>query len=295
MKLHCMIRSMTGFGKASGEFEGKIITVEIKSLNSKSNDSKLRLPSSYRNKELMVRNKVAAQLERGKIDISISIESIETTSSTSINFKLAGEYFLQLKELSKQLGEEGNFMEMVLKMPGVLESSSYEANPKEWVFIEELLTFALEEINTFRADEGKKLEIDLVKRLDNIDTHLKGVQEIAPKRVDAKREKLINKFRENTDDFETLDQNRFEQELIYYLEKLDITEEEVRLNAHLDYFRKTMLLGSGQGKKLGFISQEMGREINTIGSKANHAEMQKHVVQMKDELEKIKEQVLNIL
>lgn len=290
-----MIRSMTGFGKASGEFEGKKITVEIKSLNSKSNDSKLRLPSSYRDKELLVRNKVAAQLERGKIDISISIESIEVTSSTSINYKLANEYFSQLKELSDQLGEDGNFLEMVMKMPGVLESSNYEANPQEWDFIDNLLKLALEEINMFRTDEGTKLELDLVKRVNNIETHLKSVQEIAPKRVDAKREKLINKFKDNTDDFDTLDQNRFEQELIYYLEKLDITEEEVRLNAHLDYFRKTMDLTTAQGKKLGFISQEMGREINTIGSKANHAEMQKHVVQMKDELEKIKEQVLNIL
>jgi len=290
-----MIRSMTGFGKASGEFEGKKITIEIKSLNSKTNDSKLRLPSSYRDKELLVRNAVASKLERGKIDISVSIENIEAITNTSINNKLAGEYYKQLKELSDRIGEDGNFLEMVIKMPGVLESSSHEAIPEEWTFILELLEKAIIEINTFRADEGRQLEIDLVKRLDNIEENLKSVQEIAPKRVDAKREKLIARFKENSDDFETLDQNRFEQELIFYLEKLDITEEEVRLNSHLDYFRKTMNLETAQGKKLGFISQEMGREINTIGSKANHAEMQKHVVQMKDELEKIKEQVLNIL
>jgi len=286
---------MTGFGKASGEFEGKKITIEIKSLNSKTNDSKLRLPSSYRDKELLVRNAVASKLERGKIDISVSIENIEAITNTSINNKLAGEYYKQLKELSDRIGEDGNFLEMVIKMPGVLESSSHEAIPEEWTFILELLEKAIIEINTFRADEGRQLEIDLVKRLDNIEENLKSVQEIAPKRVDAKREKLIARFKENSDDFETLDQNRFEQELIFYLEKLDITEEEVRLNSHLDYFRKTMNLETAQGKKLGFISQEMGREINTIGSKANHAEMQKHVVQMKDELEKIKEQVLNIL
>lgn len=290
-----MIRSMTGFGKASGEFEGKKITIEIKSLNSKTNDSKLRLPSSYRDKELLVRNIVAAKLERGKIDIAISIENIETVSNTSINNELAVTYYKQLKELSDLIGEDGNFLEMIVKMPGVLESSSFEAETEEWNFILKLLEKALEEINTFRADEGRQLEIDLVKRVDNIEKNLVCVQEIAPKRVDAKREKLIARFKENSDDFETLDQNRFEQELIFYLEKLDITEEEVRLNSHLDYFRKTMNLDKAQGKKLGFISQEMGREINTIGSKANHAEMQKHVVQMKDELEKIKEQVLNIL
>ncbi|MBD78976.1 MAG: YicC family protein [Crocinitomicaceae bacterium] len=290
-----MIRSMTGFGKASGEFEGKKITVEIKSLNSKTNDTKMRLPSSYRDKELIVRNRVAAKLDRGKIDVFISIENVESSSAATINQLLAKGYYKQLKELSTELDEGGDFMDLVMKMPGVLENLSYEADPEEWNAIVELIDQALVEIDTFRTEEGKQLETDLVKRLDNISTYLKEIQVYAPQRIEEKREKLLNRFKENEEDLKSLDQNRFEQELIYYLEKLDITEEEVRLNTHLDYFRKTMDSGKSQGKKLGFISQEMGREINTIGSKSNHAGMQKHVVQMKDELEKIKEQVLNIL
>tara|TARA_B100000508_G_scaffold124704_2_gene108224 strand:- start:33044 stop:33904 length:861 start_codon:yes stop_codon:yes gene_type:complete len=286
---------MTGFGKASGEFEGKKITVEIKSLNSKTNDTKMRLPSSYRDKELIVRNRVAAKLDRGKIDVFISIENVESSSAATINQLLAKGYYKQLKELSTELDEGGDFMDLVMKMPGVLENLSYEADPEEWNAIVELIDQALVEIDTFRTEEGKQLETDLVKRLDNISTYLKEIQVYAPQRIEEKREKLLNRFKENEEDLKSLDQNRFEQELIYYLEKLDITEEEVRLNTHLDYFRKTMDSGKSQGKKLGFISQEMGREINTIGSKSNHAGMQKHVVQMKDELEKIKEQVLNIL
>jgi uncharacterized protein (TIGR00255 family) len=286
---------MTGFGKASGEFQGKKITVEIKSLNSKTNDTKMRLPHTYRDKELLVRNRIASSLERGKIDLNVSIENVEAISTSSINYELATGYYQQIKKLSEEIGESGNLLDLVMKMPGVIESSAYEPEKEEWTFIQKLLDEALVALNTFRADEGAQLEADLQKRINNIESHLEEVKKIAPERTEAKREKLSARFKEKAEEHESLDQNRFEQELIYYLEKLDITEEEVRLDSHLLYFRKTMESGKGQGKKLGFISQEIGREINTIGSKANHAEMQKHVVQMKDELEKIKEQVLNTL
>lgn len=290
-----MIRSMTGFGKASIDFNGKKISAEIKTLNSKMNDTKLRIPSTYREKELAVRNKIAEALERGKIDAFISIENSTSEATSSINESLASEYHSQLKSLGEKLGETGNYMSLLLRMPGVMETAQYEPDEDEWKNIWSVLEQALNGVNEFREDEGAQMEADLLKRIANIENHLNGVLELAPQRTLDKKEKLTAKFKEQLEEFEGLDNNRFEQELIYYLEKLDITEEEVRLKSHLEYFRSTMKNGSAQGKKLGFISQEMGREINTIGSKANHAEMQKHVVQMKDELEKIKEQVLNIL
>ncbi|MGB0402494.1 MAG: YicC/YloC family endoribonuclease [Salibacteraceae bacterium] len=290
-----MIRSMTGFGKASIDFDGKKISAEIKTLNSKMNDTKLRIPSTYREKELSVRNKIADALVRGKIDAFISIENSNSEATSSINENLATEYHSQLKSLGEKLGENGNYMSLLLRMPGVMETAQYEPNDDEWKNIWTVLEQALNGVNQFREDEGAQMETDLIKRISNIENHLNGVLKLAPQRTLEKKEKLNAKFKEQLEEFEGLDKNRFEQELIYYLEKLDITEEEVRLKSHLEYFRSTMKNGSAQGKKLGFISQEMGREINTIGSKANHAEMQKHVVQMKDELEKIKEQVLNIL
>lgn len=290
-----MIRSMTGFGKASAEFNGKKLSAEVKTLNSKMNDTKLRIPNTYREHELTVRKAIADKLVRGKIDALITIESAGTETTSNINQELAASYFNQIKSLSDRLGEDGNFLEMVVKMPGVIEAEKFEADEQEWNAVLQVIDQSLEAVNQFRLDEGSKLEADLVKRLENISTHLEAIIELAPERTEAKKEKLQSKFKEMMDEVDNLDANRFEQELIYYLEKLDITEEKVRLRAHLEYFQNTMKTDPVPGKKLGFIAQEMGREINTIGSKANHAEMQKHVVHMKDELEKIKEQVLNIL
>lgn len=286
---------MTGFGKASGEFEGKKLNVEIKTLNSKMNDTKLRIPATYREKELAVRNKISSALERGKIDALMSLESLSTDGENSINTVVAQGYMEQLNLLEKQFNQEGNKLDILMRLPGVIESKTYEANENEWAALEKLLIEALNEVDKFRTEEGLQLEADLVTRVNNIENHLNEILKLAPERVELKKEKLSAKFKEWEDDNNSLDSNRFEQELIYYLEKLDITEEKVRLNAHLNYFKETMQLKTPQGKKLGFIAQEMGREINTIGSKANHAEMQRHVVQMKDELEKIKEQILNVL
>ena len=287
---------MTGFGKAAGEFEGKKITVEIKSLNSKIPDTKIRLPHAYRDKELEIRSRLATELGRGKIEFGVLIEQVASVSSLKINQSLAKDYFKQLQGLAEELGEElVDPISKVMRMPNVVDQEKFEVNDAEWACIETLITEAFAEINRFRMDEGAELEKDLLHRLSNIEGYLNIVVELAPQRIEEKREKLNQKFADIKNENDAFDQNRFEHELIYYLEKFDITEEKVRLQSHIDYFRSNMESAESQGKKLGFITQEMGREINTIGSKANHAEMQQSVVLMKDDLEKIKEQVLNIL
>lgn len=291
-----MVVSMTGFGKAAGEFEGKKITVEIKSLNSKIPDTKIRLPHAYRDKELEIRSRLASELGRGKIEFGVLIEQIAAVSSLKINQTLAKDYYKQLQGLAEELGEElVDPISKVMRMPNVVDQEKFEVNEDEWARIETLITEAFAEINRFRQDEGAELEKDLLHRLSNIEGYLNVVVELAPQRIEEKREKLNQKFADIKNENDAFDQNRFEHELIYYLEKFDITEEKVRLQSHIDYFRSNMESAESQGKKLGFITQEMGREINTIGSKANHAEMQQTVVLMKDDLEKIKEQVLNIL
>lgn len=291
-----MVVSMTGFGKAAGEFEGKKITVEIKSLNSKIPDTKIRLPHAYRDKELEIRSRLATELGRGKIEFGVLIEQVASVSSLKINQSLAKDYFKQLQGLAEELGEElVDPISKVMRMPNVVDQEKFEVNDAEWACIETLITEAFAEINRFRMDEGAELEKDLLHRLSNIEGYLNIVVELAPQRIEEKREKLNQKFADIKNENDAFDQNRFEHELIYYLEKYDITEEKVRLQSHIDYFRSNMESAESQGKKLGFITQEMGREINTIGSKANHAEMQQSVVLMKDDLEKIKEQVLNIL
>ncbi len=287
---------MTGFGKATNEFNGTKITVEVKTLNSKMNDTKVRVPSSYREKELEIRNLISDQLDRGKIDFSLNVESAKKSSSLSINSELFAEYNSQIKGISQEFGiEPADSMSLIMRMPNILESESHEFDAAEYKTIKETVIEGLTACNNFRKDEGLQLQNDLKKRIDIIADRLEKVMQLAPTRVDNKRGKLLARFEDMKKDDDIFDNNRFEQELIYYLEKLDITEEQVRLKAHLEYFSKTMDGNAGQGKKLGFIGQEMGREINTIGSKANHAEMQVHVVEMKDELEKIKEQVLNVL
>ncbi|TAL60485.1 MAG: YicC family protein [Bacteroidetes bacterium] len=289
-----MIKSMTGFGKAEGFVNKKRVSVEIRSVNSKGMDVNTRMSGPYREKELDIRSLLSEKLERGKIDFSINVESSEGGRSTQINTSIVKNYHVQLKSLAKELKEEqDDFMEIIMRLPEVFKIEKEEFNEAEWKQMLKLIGAALKKINSFREKEGASLEKDLRKRIDLIAKLLTEVEKDDKERMAAVKEKL-RKAVEELAAKDKIDNNRFEQELIYYLEKLDITEEKVRLKTHLDYFLKTMNENS-PGKKLGFISQEIGREINTIGSKANDADMQKRVVQMKDELEKIKEQLNNVL
>jgi uncharacterized protein (TIGR00255 family) len=289
-----MIRSMTGYGKAICELSEKKVTVEIRSLNSKQLDLNLRIPSLYRDKEAEIRSDLSKQLERGKIDFSIFYEYTGDAASPVINKTLAKGYYKELKSLAAELQEQGcDLLSLTMKMPEVMRPERQEPDEKEWKQLKAAIDQAQMEFQRFREDEGKSLSDDFVKRIGLITSLLSIVEEADTKRVDAVRERIrrnINEFVEK----EKIDQNRFEQELVYYIEKIDITEEKIRLKTHCDYFLKTMSEDSS-GRKLGFITQEIGREINTIGSKANDAGIQKTVVQMKDELEKIKEQVNNVL
>ncbi len=285
-----MIQSMTGFGKHVLQLPGKKITVEVKSLNSKSLDINARVPQVYREKELELRNTIAQALNRGKIDFSLYVESNGEEASTRINQSVVRDYMAQLGEISQ--GEELRLLEMALRLPDTLKTEREELDPKEFAQIQEAVSKALEALIVFRSEEGLTLEADFSQRIENLQELLKEVVARDTERLSAVRERLEKAV---ADLKEAADPNRFEQELIYYLEKYDITEEKVRLNKHLEYFLNTMNSEASNGKKLGFISQEIGREINTIGSKANDATMQRLVVQMKDELEKIKEQMLNVL
>jgi len=283
---------MTGFGKKVLQLPGKKITIEIKSLNSKSADINLRLPSLYRSKEGVIRQHLAKTLSRGKIDCSIYSEVTGIESAPQINETLAQGYLMQLKKLADSTNSTGDLIGAVMRMPDVLQSAESELSEQEWEILEGGLIECLELIGNFRSDEGARLKEDIDMRLKNISDGLEAIIPMEEERTQRIKDKLMRGLEQLKVE---VDQDRFEQELIYYLEKLDVTEEKVRLRAHLDYFEELMLAGDEAGKKLGFVSQEIGREINTLGSKANHAGMQKIVVGMKDELEKIKEQVLNIL
>jgi uncharacterized protein (TIGR00255 family) len=289
-----MIKSMTGFGKAILETGDKIITVEIRSLNSKGADISLRLSSSLKNYELELRNELTKKLERGKIDISVYLESSKGETPIEINIQLAKGYYEQLKKLSLELGEPlTEPIGQILKLPDVLKSEKKEADENEWKQIKSCLDQALRQLNEFREVEGKSLQKDFDDRLKKIELSLEEVKKLDVARMATIKERIKNNLAEVIGK-DKIDENRFEQELIYYIEKLDINEEKVRLKTHLDYFRDTCRENSA-GRKLNFISQEIGREINTIGSKANDAQIQKFVVLMKDELEKIKEQANNVL
>jgi uncharacterized protein (TIGR00255 family) len=286
-----MIQSMTGFGKASLQLPTKKITVEVKSLNSKGLDLNVRMPSLYREMELGLRNQIALKLERGKVDFSIFIESTSEQTSTKVNVPIVRIYINQLKEVYPE-ADETELMKMAIRMPDTLKTERDEIDENDWEQIQTVIEEALQNILTFRKDEGESLEKEFQLRIANIRQHMTDALALDPERVQAIKDRLqtaISELKVN------VDENRFEQELIYYLEKLDITEEKVRLTNHLDYFLETINGTEANGRKLGFITQEMGREINTMGSKSNHAQMQKLVVMMKDELEKIKEQVLNVL
>mgnify|MGYP000019104306 CR=1 FL=1 len=285
-----MIQSMTGFGKHTLLLPSKKITIELKSLNSKNLDLNARMPSAYREKELLMRKTIADSLVRGKIDFGLYVEMTGVETSSAINEAVVLKYMGQLKSIAE--GDSIKLMEMALRMPDALKVEKEDIDEAEYKKIEEVLKVALKELNTFRSEEGMVLEKDFLQRITTIKDLLEEVSQMDPGRIDTIRERL----EKAVVDLKTeVDQNRFEQELIYYLEKYDITEEKVRLLNHLDYFLKTLKSADSNGKKLGFISQEIGREINTIGSKANYAPMQQIVVQMKDELEKVKEQLLNVL
>jgi len=285
-----MIQSMTGFGKYVVQLPTKKITVEIKSLNSKSIDLNARMPSSYREKELELRKLIANSLERGKVDFSLYLEGTGDETSAQVNETAVRQYMKQLKTIAD--GDDLKLLEMALRFPDAMKTAKEDIDEEEYVAILEALDGALAEINTFRSEEGAVLEKDFLDRIKILKNLLAQVLDMDPDRQATIRERLEKAVQDIKAD---VDANRFEQELIYYLEKYDITEEKVRLENHLDYFEKTLNSSDSNGKKLGFISQEIGREINTIGSKANFAPMQQLVVQMKDELEKIKEQMLNVL
>ena len=285
-----MIKSMTGFGKSVSQLPSKKITIEVKSLNSKNLDLNTRIPSFYREKELELRNIVAKSLERGKIDLSLYVELNGQETSTAINEAVVKEYIRQLSLVVD--GDPTELLKMAIRMPDALKTERDEIDDQEYEAILKGIDEALGAINDYREDEGQVLKEDFQLRVKNIEEYLEEVIAIDPQRIESVRERLnkaVNDLKAE------VDPNRFEQELTYYLEKYDITEEKVRLKNHLDYFTKSLNSLDSNGKKLAFISQEIGREINTIGSKSNYAPMQQVVVRMKDELEKIKEQLLNVL
>ncbi|WKW47669.1 YicC family protein [Myroides sp. JBRI-B21084] len=282
---------MTGFGKAGVQLPLKKITVEIKSLNSKNLDLSVRLPQPYKEKELEIRNLIAQKLERGKVECSVYIEVTGEETSATINAPIVKAYIAQMKNIIPD-ADATELMKMAVRMPDALKVERCELDEQEWHEIEKVLQQAIVNINDFRKQEGEKLGNDFNQRINNIKTFMHEVASYENERITNVKERL----QQNLKELEVVvDETRYAQEIIYYIEKLDINEEKVRLTNHLDYFLETMQTAENSGRKLGFIAQEMGREINTMGSKSNHAEMQKLVVKMKDELEKIKEQVLNIL
>jgi uncharacterized protein (TIGR00255 family) len=289
-----MIQSMTGYGKAELNLKNANFTIEVRSLNSKQIDANVKMSSIYRDKEIGLRKLLSEKLQRGKIELSIWRESSDSSAKYTLNTELIKEYFSQIKEVTSSLSiNSSDIMPSLLKMPEVLVKGEEKAEDNEWEEIAKGIDIAIGNILKFRLDEGEKLETDITERINKLSTLLIDISPFAKGRIEKVKKSLADKLVEI--DTKNIDENRFEQELIYYLEKQDITEEQVRLEVHLSYFIETMKADAPNGKKLGFIGQEIGREINTIGSKSSDAEMQKIVVQMKDELEKIKEQLLNIL
>ena len=295
-----MIKSMTGYGKAEATLETGKITVEVRSLNGKTADISLKTSMLPKDKEMAVRQKIAAALTRGNIDFFITFEPNAADSAKKINMDLAMEYFQQIQELSKKIGTSSlqinnpnDLIATVLRMPEVMDAKKQDVITEDnWPIVEACIDQALASINEFRAHEGEVLYKDVTTKVENILEYSRQVETFEKERVETIREKILSRFAELKAE---PDQSRLEQEMVYYIEKLDLNEERVRLRQHCRYFLDTIAEEECPGKKLGFIAQEMGREINTTGSKANHTEIQKIVVKMKDELEKIKEQSLNIL
>jgi uncharacterized protein (TIGR00255 family) len=287
---------MTGYGKDICHLEEKSVTIEIRSLNSKNLDLSIRIPQLYKEKEHILRNRVAQALERGKVELVVSIENKSDQTGYTLNKPLITQYFGELKEVATQLGTpvSEQLLAAIMRLPEVLKQESQQLDEAEWKQVLQALDKALQQTLDFRESEGEHLEKDLQNRIEQISGLLQQITPFEAERVNNLKYKLLKSLEELKDSMQH-DPNRLEQELIYYLEKLDITEEKVRLSKHLEYFIETLKEPANSGKKLGFITQEIGREINTIGSKANDAAIQKLVVQMKDELEKIKEQLMNIL
>ena len=289
-----MIQSMTGYGKAELNLSNANFTIEVRSLNSKQIDANVKMSSVYRDKEIGLRKLLSEKLQRGKIELSIWREKSESSTKYKVNAEAIKEYHNQILNLQKELGlDKSDIIPTLFKMPETLIKGEEKVDENEWEEIAKGVDIAIDNILQFRLDEGEKLEEDVSSRINKLTVLLKEIEPFAKGRIEKVKKSLADKLSEI--DSKNIDENRFEQELIYYLEKQDITEEQVRLDAHLNYFIETMKTDSPNGKKLGFIGQEIGREINTIGSKSADAGMQKIVVQMKDELEKIKEQLLNIL
>ncbi|MFO8001418.1 MAG: YicC/YloC family endoribonuclease [Marinilabilia sp.] len=290
-----MIKSMTGFGKASCELPTKRITIEIKSLNSKQLDINNRIPALYREKDLIIRNEISRKLQRGKVDVTFYVESMVPDKISQINEEVITNYHQQLKTVAEKLGLEGHtdFLKIIMPLPDTLKAEQPELDEEEWQKVHTTLTEAIDQLDRYRLQEGDSMLKDVKARNASIGQLLSEIPRFEKQRTQRIKEKL----KEHLKDFGNgnVDENRFEQELIYYLEKLDISEEKVRLSNHLEYFEETLIEEGPTGKKLGFIVQEMGREINTLGSKANDPDIQRIVVRMKDDLEKIKEQILNIL
>lgn len=291
-----MVHSMTGYGEASGTYEQKKIRVELRSLNGKSTDVRIKMPSLYRTKELILRNIVLQSAKRGKLDLSIVFEGGEGDESYKINSTLTKKYFLELSSVAKELSvsSEG-LLNAVLKIPNVIAVDDVTVSEAEWTFVENLVLKAIESLKSFRANEGAALEKDLSNHVLEIENQLEKVKEFEPGRIELLRSRFHKNLLQFTEEV-NVDKNRFEQELMYYIEKLDISEEKIRLKQHCEYFKEILSKEDvAKGKKLNFISQEMGREMNTMGSKAQNSSIQQLVILMKDYLEKIKEQVLNIV
>ncbi|MGB6084130.1 YicC/YloC family endoribonuclease [Moheibacter sp.] len=286
-----MIQSMTGYGKAVAECSDKKITIEIRSLNSKSLDLNTRLPFLYKEKELDIRKILSEKLQRGKVDFTVNTEATADNKAQQINPEIIKAYINEFKVIVPE-ATDPELLAIVMRLPDVMAFTCKELDEEEWNIFVKLLNEAIQNLNEFRKAEGKVLEQDFIQRIEKIKELLVQVEPFEKERIQTLKDRFTKNLEELSSEY---DQNRFEQELIYYLEKLDITEEKVRLKNHCDYFLENLKSNESEGKKLGFICQEIGREINTLGSKSNHSEMQKIVVQMKDELEKVKEQVLNIL
>ena len=291
-----MIQSMTGFGRATCDLAEKVVVVEIKTLNSKQLDLNLRIPAQYREKEMDLRNELVNRLKRGKVDVNVNVEYKEGRQAIQINSVNIMNYYRQLKALSDQMGisSTDSLLQAIIRLPDAVIAEKEIPDAEEWDKFQHAFTFALDELERFRNQEGKALAFDIMNRINLIETLLTQVEPFEQERENTIRTKLNSSLLEFIPQ-ESLDKNRFEQELIYYLEKFDISEEKTRLKHHCRYFVEVMKEPDQVGRKLGFVAQEIGREINTIGSKANHSGIQKIVVMMKDELEKVKEQLMNIL
>lgn len=286
---------MTGYGSAKGTVGTQAVTVEIRSLNSKFLELNVRLPLQFRDKELEIRADVGKLLERGKADLNVSIDNNELAKRSTVNKEIFLAYYEDLKSLATETGmSDDNMLDAILKLPAVLNSEKSEMDEAQWKQLKGLIQSAVEQFNLFRTNEGNVLEQDVTQRLNAIENAVPQLEQYEQARIESVRARLHKSVNELKDQL-NIDTNRFEQELIYYIEKLDISEEKVRLKSHCDYFLQTMNSKEANGKKLGFITQEIGREINTVGSKANDANMQRIVVEMKDELEKLKEQLANVL